>query len=260
MQQRVTSLDGQCVCTTVNRTKSCKPNINCRISDRDAVRLGHAFLQPFEAVHHDTSFRVRSFWSSMNCRLLTILASTASGSSFSSPAASGPSSHSNDDVQEVPTVDAVEARRLIDREGYLVLDVRSTKAYDNSHITKPTQITINLPFELGNFKASSSNQKQFPPKGSKLLVMCEDGGEASHLAILNLLNAGYNNLVQVQGGYQGWTNVWSPSGKRRPPPGRWVSTGTEALKSGLNIPGVAESYDEGGNLTKARYVAVNEEE
>jgi hypothetical protein len=32
-----------------------------------------------------------------------------------------------------------------------------------------------------------------------------------------------------------------------------VSTGKEALKSGLNIPGVAESYDEGGNLVQARY-------
>lgn len=47
--------------------------------------------------------------------------------------------------------------------------------------------------------------------------------------------------------------VWTPSGKRKPPPGRWVSTGKEALKSGLNIPGVAESYDEGGNLIGARY-------
>jgi hypothetical protein len=47
--------------------------------------------------------------------------------------------------------------------------------------------------------------------------------------------------------------VWSPSGKRRPPAGRWVSTGKEALKSGLNIPGVALSYDEGGNLKSARY-------
>lgn len=47
--------------------------------------------------------------------------------------------------------------------------------------------------------------------------------------------------------------VWGPSGKRRPPAGRWVSTGKEALKSGLNIPGVAESYDEGGNLTQARW-------
>jgi hypothetical protein len=27
----------------------------------------------------------------------------------------------------------------------------------------------------------------------------------------------------------------------------------EALKSGLNIPGVAESYDEGGNLVAARW-------
>eukprot|EP00775_Hariotina_reticulata_P013893 gene13892-14012_t len=51
----------------------------------------------------------------------------------------------------------------------------------------------------------------------------------------------------------GLRQVWTPSGKRRPPPGRWVSTGKEALKSGLNIPGVAESYDEGGNLTSARY-------
>ncbi len=32
-----------------------------------------------------------------------------------------------------------------------------------------------------------------------------------------------------------------------------MSTGKEALKSGLNIPGVAESYDEGGNLITARY-------
>jgi hypothetical protein len=29
--------------------------------------------------------------------------------------------------------------------------------------------------------------------------------------------------------------------------------GKEALKSGLNIPGVAESYDEGGNLGQARW-------
>lgn len=32
-----------------------------------------------------------------------------------------------------------------------------------------------------------------------------------------------------------------------------LRAGKEALKSGLNIPGVAESYDEGGNLKQARY-------
>ena len=37
--------------------------------------------------------------------------------------------------------------------------------------------------------------------------------------------------------------MWGPSGKRRPPAGRWVSTGKEALKSGINIPGAAESYE-----------------
>ena len=32
-----------------------------------------------------------------------------------------------------------------------------------------------------------------------------------------------------------------------------AAAGKEALKSGLNIPGVAESYDEGGNLVNARW-------
>ena len=33
-----------------------------------------------------------------------------------------------------------------------------------------------------------------------------------------------------------------------PPPGRWVPTGTEALKSGLNVGDVAESYEEKLNV------------
>jgi rhodanese-related sulfurtransferase len=161
-------------------------------------------------------------------------------------------------LQAMSSVDPVEARRLIDREGYLVLDVRSVKSYDGSHITKPPQVTMNAPFDVNTLSFKCTKQ-QLPPKGTKLLVMCENGGEVSQLAMLNLVSVGYPNCLQVQGGYHGWTNVWSPSGKRRPPPGRWVSTGTEALKSGLNIPGVAESYDEGGNLTKARYVPVDKD-
>ena len=42
---------------------------------------------------------------------------------------------------------------------------------------------------------------------------------------------------------------YTPSGRDRPPPGgRWVPSGTEALKSGLNVGDVAESYEEKINV------------
>eukprot|EP00951_Prasinocladus_malaysianus_P004685 scaffold33044_cov36-Prasinocladus_malaysianus.AAC.3 len=47
--------------------------------------------------------------------------------------------------------------------------------------------------------------------------------------------------------------VFSTSGRRKPPPGRWIASGTEALKSGLNVGDAALSYDEGGNLKEARW-------
>ncbi|KAG2493667.1 hypothetical protein HYH03_008181 [Edaphochlamys debaryana] len=86
-----------------------------------------------------------------------------------------------------------------------------------------------------------------------MLLACEDGGQASQRAQELLAAEGYSSTLRVEGGYEAWTKVFSTSGRRRPPPGRWVSSGKEALKSGLNIPGVAESYDEGGNLITARW-------
>ena len=84
--------------------------------------------------------------------------------------------------------------------------------------------------------------------------MCADGGPDSAQAAEALAAAGFSGaLSRVEGGYAGYAAVISPSGKRRPPAGRWISSGKEALKSGLNIPGVAESYDEGGNLGTARF-------
>eukprot|EP00882_Tetradesmus_deserticola_P010486 GHRQ01011076.1.p1 GENE.GHRQ01011076.1~~GHRQ01011076.1.p1 ORF type:complete len:216 (+),score=55.91 GHRQ01011076.1:228-875(+) len=155
------------------------------------------------------------------------------------------------------SIGAEEAKRLIEREGYKILDVRSARDYDAKHITKPARCSINAPVVQNDnvtpnaqFVAEVAAQAS---KASKLLVMCADGGALSDSALTQLAESAYSGAVRLQGGYAGWSEVWSPSGKRRPPPGRWVSTGKEALKSGLNIPGVAESYDEGGNLTSARW-------
>lgn len=155
------------------------------------------------------------------------------------------------------SVGAEEAKRLIEREGYKILDVRSARDYDNKHITKPARCSISAPVVMNDnvtpnerFLAEVAGQAS---QATKLLVMCADGGVLSDAALRQLADAAYSNALLLEGGYAGWSEVWSPSGKRRPPPGRWVSTGKEALKSGLNIPGVAESYDEGGNLNTARW-------
>jgi len=146
---------------------------------------------------------------------------------------------------------------MVERERYKILDVRSAKAYDRQHITKPARSSISAPVCLNDevtpngvflMQAACAGSRS-----AKLIVMCEDGGRWSEAAMEQLLDAGYIDALILEGGYAGWGEVWSPSGKRRPPPGRWVSTGKEALKSGLNIPGVAESYDEGGNLKTARW-------
>lgn len=48
------------------------------------------------------------------------------------------------------SINAEEAKRLIEREGYKVLDVRSAREYDAGHITKPSRCSINAPVVLND--------------------------------------------------------------------------------------------------------------
>jgi hypothetical protein len=44
-----------------------------------------------------------------------------------------------------PSLPNEEAKILLERDGYKMLDVRSWKAYDREHLTKPPQCTANMP-------------------------------------------------------------------------------------------------------------------
>ncbi|EFN52770.1 hypothetical protein CHLNCDRAFT_54198 [Chlorella variabilis] len=114
--------------------------------------------------------------------------------------------------------------------------------YEESHITKPPRKSLNMPFAVGQEDGAAF-----------VAQMCGDGVQGSAEAAALLEAAGYSGVAQMEGGYVGYTQVWSPSGKRRPPAGRWVSTGKEALKSGLDLRDVAMAYEEGGNMKVARY-------
>ncbi|PRW33121.1 voltage-gated potassium channel [Chlorella sorokiniana] len=153
-----------------------------------------------------------------------------------------------------PPVDVETARKLLDGPT-MVLDIRPAAEYEDGRITKPPRRTVGMPFAAGQDGGAFVAQvaAQLPSRAARIIVMCSDGGQASAEAAALLAAAGYESVAQMEGGYQAYCQVWGPSGKRRPPAGRWVSTGKEALKSGLNIPGVAESYDEGGNLQQARW-------
>ena len=74
-----------------------------------------------------------------------------------------------------PSLPVEDAKVLLERDGYKMLDVRSWKAYDREHLTKPPQCTANVPLAddedpaaPGGFVAKVTEQGFRP--GSKLLV------------------------------------------------------------------------------------------
>mmetsp|Transcript_1483 Transcript_1483/g.2132 ORF Transcript_1483/g.2132 Transcript_1483/m.2132 type:complete len:235 (+) Transcript_1483:95-799(+) len=151
------------------------------------------------------------------------------------------------------STDIEKGQIMLQREGYSFIDLRSADEYELAHITKPPRRSFSFP-DSSSASLASCVAASFPSTASPLLLACEDGGELSQNAALSLSQAGYTNIVVVEGGWKSWSNVWSTSGRRKPPSGRWVSTGTEALKSGLGISGVADTYEEGAARNGKRFM------
>ena len=148
-----------------------------------------------------------------------------------------------------PVKTVEEAKEMLDREGYKMLDIRPFKAYDREHLTKPPQCTVSTPWvpEDGAAKLVERVENQgFRPSSGRLLVADFDG-DTVRAAADALLEAGYDGVVAVEGGYNGWRKTFTTCGRRRPPQGKWVSSGEggESLKSGLTLdPNVAAAYEE----------------
>ena len=148
-----------------------------------------------------------------------------------------------------PVKTVEEAKEMLDREGYKMLDIRPFKAYDREHLTKPPQCTVSTPWspDDGAAKLIERVENQgFRPYSGRLLVADFDG-DTVRAAADALLEAGYTEVVAVEGGYNGWRKIFTTCGRRRPPQGKWVSTGAggESLKSGLTLdPNVAAAYEE----------------
>lgn len=124
--------------------------------------------------------------------------------------------------------DVFDARVLIE-EGYKWLDVRTPFEFGEGHVTN----AVNIPLILGNFRFDSEandrivkNQKpnvdfikmvekKFPDKSAKLLVACSDDRQRSRMALEELDEAGYTNVVGVKGGFLHWQRVYDNKYRRR---------------------------------------------
>ena len=170
--------------------------------------------------------------------------------------ASDDAENAMDDCLDVVTVNVDDGKRMLERESYVFVDCRSWKEYDRQHITKPPQQTINVPLADGDLAESWAKRATEKTRPSmKLLIADADGARARELTKA-LQDQGYANCVAVEGGYEGWTAKYTTFGRPVPPKGRFVSTGKEALKSGLDLDDtVAAAYEENWGKAPPKYGA-----
>jgi len=146
-------------------------------------------------------------------------------------------------------VGPAEGKRLLDQAGYYFLDLRSAKEYDQEHLTKPPRRSVNVPCAGVSGAAEADEfaervRKAKVAASQPVLVVCGDGSAGAGAAAA-LEERGWQQAVAVEGGYQAWRELYTTSGRNVPPKGRWVPTGTESLKSALNVGDAAMSYEEG---------------
>jgi rhodanese-related sulfurtransferase len=104
----------------------------------------------------------------------------------------------------VKRISPEEARDLMDKEGYVYLDVRSVPEFAAGHPTGAYNIPL---LDMGpagmspnpNFLAVA--EKSFP-RDARLVVGCKAGGRSAKAAAL-LEQAGFTNLVDQRAGYDG---------------------------------------------------------
>ena len=109
-----------------------------------------------------------------------------------------------------------EAKALIDREGYVYVDVRSVPEFEAGHPTGAYNVPLMHQGPAGmtpNPDFLDVMEKSFP-KGARLVVGCKAGGRSQRAAGM-LDSAGYTSVVDQKAGYEGASPAepgWRPKG------------------------------------------------
>ena len=97
-----------------------------------------------------------------------------------------------------------EAKDLIDKEGWVYVDVRSVGEFQAGHATGAYNVPLNLIGRGGptpNEKFLAAMDKVFP-KDAKLIVACQAGGRSARAAA-QLESAGFTNVADLGAGFEG---------------------------------------------------------
>eukprot|EP00958_Prasinococcus_capsulatus_P006435 scaffold604_cov384-Prasinococcus_capsulatus_cf.AAC.45 len=131
-------------------------------------------------------------------------------------------------------IDAIDAKELIDDEGYRLVDCRSARDYAK----ESSSASISVPSIVvgGSLAAPTVSvregfleefQSHFPDLDSKVLLCGGSGEQCSTAAMAILMDAGYESVLEVEDGYAGWDRYWTPAGKSRKAGPKWKLTDPE---------------------------------
>lgn len=102
-------------------------------------------------------------------------------------------------------VTPTEAKDLVDREGWVVVDVRSAPEFSAAH----PRGAYNVPFLHKQSYGMVANPDfarvigaAFPDKSAKLITSCAMGGRSMRAAA-ELTRLGYTNVIDLRGGFEG---------------------------------------------------------
>ena len=108
-----------------------------------------------------------------------------------------------------------EARELIDKQGYVYVDVRSIPEFEAGHPTGAYNVPL---LHMGSMGMSTNPQfmavmQACFPKDARLVVGCQMGGRSLQAATL-LTGAGYVDVVDQRAGFEGGRMEpgWRPCG------------------------------------------------
>ncbi|AKT37450.1 rhodanese-like domain-containing protein [Chondromyces crocatus] len=151
-------------------------------------------------------------------------------------------------MNTIRRVSPAEAKKLIDEEGYIYVDVRSEPEYASGHPAGAK----NLPFQNVGPGGMQANQDFLPvvqalfPKDAKLILGCRSG-QRSLRAAEALLGAGYTDVIDQRAGFDGRRDMfgkliepgWSYAGlpvAQATPGGSYAELRREAGPQGAQLP------------------------
>jgi rhodanese-related sulfurtransferase len=127
-----------------------------------------------------------------------------------------------------------EAREMMDKDGYVYVDVRSVAEFVAGHATGAYNVPLNHLGPNGpspNEQFMAAMEKTFP-KDARLIVSCQAGGRSARAAA-QLEAAGYTNVADLSAGFEGrmdpvtrqvnpgWRRKGLPVSQDSPPERSW---------------------------------------